>query len=60
MWRLVGGNDLEFSGMFKDSYVQLQITLKNQMPEVSRFPLNPFFVGMWIPFKTGGYLDSQA
>ena len=31
MWRLVRGNILGFSGMFKDSHVWLQITLGNQM-----------------------------
>ena len=39
MWRLVWGNVLEFSEMFKDSYVWLQITLGNQMPEEFGFPL---------------------
>ena len=60
MWRLVQGNILGFLGIFKDSHVWLQITLRNQMPEVSGFPLYPLLVGMWIPFKTCGYLDSQA
>ena len=39
MWHLVRGNVLEFPRMFKDSYVWLQITLGNQMPEESGFPL---------------------
>ena len=39
MWRLVRGNILEFPGMFKDSYVWLQITLGNLMPRESGFPL---------------------
>ena len=39
MWRLVRGNVLEFSRMFKDSYVWLQITLGNQMSGESGFPL---------------------
>ena len=39
MWRLVRGNVLGFSRMFKDSHVWLQITLGNQMPGKSRFLL---------------------
>ena len=39
MWHLVQGNVLEFSGMFKDFYFWLQITLGNQMVGESRFPL---------------------
>ena len=39
MWRLVRGNILGFLGMFKDSYIWLQITLGNQMPGESRFLL---------------------
>ena len=46
--------------MFKIFHVWLQITLGNQMPEKSEFPLKPHFVGMWIPFKTSGYPHSQA
>ena len=38
MWHLVWGNVLRFLGMFKDSYVWLQITLRNQMSEESEFP----------------------
>ena len=40
MWRLVWGYVLRFSGMFKDSYTWLQITLENQM---LGFPLNLFW-----------------
>ena len=58
MWRLVRGNVLRFPIMFKDSHVWLQITLENQMSGESGFPLKPLSVGMWIPFKTGGYPDS--
>ena len=39
MWRLVRGNVLVFSRMFKDFYVLLQITLGNQMLGESEFPL---------------------
>ena len=39
MWRLVRGNVLRFLGMFKDSYVWLQITLGNQMSGESGFTL---------------------
>ena len=39
MWRLVRGNVLRFPGMFRDSYVWLQITLGNQMPGESEFLL---------------------
>ena len=46
MWRLVRGNILEFLGMLKDSHVWLQITLGNQIPAESRFPLKPLSVGM--------------
>ena len=45
--------------MFKIFHVWLQITLGNQMPEKSEFPLKPHFVGMWIPFKTSGYPHSK-
>ena len=60
MWRLVRGNVLGFLGKFKDSHICFQITLENQMSRESRFPFNPISVRMWIPFKTCGYLDSQA
>ena len=46
MWHLVQGNVLRFLGMLKDSPVWFQIILGNQMSRVSRFPLNPYFVGM--------------
>ena len=39
MRRLIQGNVLKFLRMFKDSHVWLQITLGNQMPEKSGFPL---------------------
>ena len=42
--------------MFKDSNVWLQITVGNQMLGEFGFPLNPTFVRMWIPFKTGEHL----
>ena len=43
MWHLVQGNILGFLGMFKDSHVWLQITLRNQISEESGFPLlTPF------------------
>ena len=60
MRRLVQGNILGFLGIFKDSHVWLQITLRNQMPEVSGFPLYPLLVGMWIPFIIGMYPDSHV
>ena len=40
---LVHGNILEFSKMFKDSHIWLQITLGNQILGKSRFPLLPIF-----------------
>ena len=39
MWRLVRGNVLGFSVMFKDTHIWLQITLGNQMLGESGFPL---------------------
>ena len=45
--------------MFKDFYIWLQITVENQMLGESGFLLNPTFVGIWIPFKTGGYLKGN-
>ena len=39
MWHLVQSNVLEFSGIFKDSYIWLQIILRNQMLGESGFPL---------------------
>ena len=60
MWCLVWGNVLRFPKMFKNSHVWLQIALGNQMPGIFRFPLNPLLIGLWIFFKTSGYLDSQA
>ena len=45
--------------MFKNSHVWLQITPENQMTRESGFPFKPHSVEMWIPFKTGGYPDSQ-
>ena len=38
MWHLVQGNVLRFLGIFKDSYVWLQITPRNQIPRESGFP----------------------
>ena len=53
MWHLVWDNVLGFSGMFKDSHIWLQI-----MPGNLDSPFKPLSVGIWIPFKTGGYPDS--
>ena len=60
MWHLVRDNVLGFPKMFKDSHVWLQITLGNQMSREFGCPLNPLSIEMWIPFKTGGYPDSQT
>ena len=54
------GNVLGFLGMLKDSYVWLQIIQRNRMSGVSGFSFNPFLLGMWIHFETGGYSHSQA
>ena len=60
MWRLVQGNVLGFLGMFKDSHVWLQITLENQMLGNLDSSFKSLSIEIWIPFKTGGYLDSQT
>ena len=60
MWRLVRDNVLGFLGMFKDSHVWLQIMPGNQMLRNLDSPFKPLSIGMWITFKTGGYLDSQV
>ena len=60
MWRLVRDNILGFLGMFKDSHVWLQITSENLMPGESGFPPQTPLSRNVIPFKTCGYLNSQA